>query len=367
MEKCEGGDLFSQILKINSINELKIAKILKQLFTAINYLHNKHIVHRDIKPANILFERESDIDNIKLIDFGVAEYFEGKKVMQEPVGTLYYISPEVLDENYDEKCDLWSCGVIAYMLLCGYPPFDGENDHEIIANIKKSHIKYPDEVWVKYSSYAKDFVMKLLCIPCMRMTAKQALNHPFLNQEHPHIENSQACISALKSLKSFQFHNKLKEAVNTYIASQCLSIHDTKELKSLFKDIDTNNDGLISKEELIEYYNMYMGQDYSIEEIEKIFDAVDSDRSGFVDYTEFIKAAINEKVLQNNIFLRQAFDKFDVDNSGKISAEELKKVLENGEKGYNDDIWKEIVKQADRNNDGEIDFQEFADMVINNK
>lgn len=136
-EFCSGGELFDRIQKINCFTEKDAAKYIKQLLSAITYLHERNIVHRDLKAENLLFENENEDANMKLIDFGVSsEILKGAK-LKETLGTPYYIAPEVLLQSYDEKCDVWSCGVILYILLCGYPPFNGADDNEILENVKK--------------------------------------------------------------------------------------------------------------------------------------------------------------------------------------------------------------------------------------
>lgn len=139
-EYCAGGELFDRIQKANNFNEKMAAKYIKQLLSAIAYLHARNIVHRDLKAENLLFESDADDANLKLIDFGVSsECFKGNK-LKETLGTPYYIAPEVLLQSYDEKCDIWSCGIILYILLCGYPPFNGDNDNEIIDSVKKADL-----------------------------------------------------------------------------------------------------------------------------------------------------------------------------------------------------------------------------------
>ena len=129
-ELCEGGELFDQIVDKGSFSEIEAAWVMKQLMSAINYIHTNNIVHRDLKPENILLDTKKN-NIIKIIDWGTARFFEKNKKMNKVSGTPYYIAPEVLFEKYDEKCDVWSCGVIMYILLCGYPPFNGETDTEI--------------------------------------------------------------------------------------------------------------------------------------------------------------------------------------------------------------------------------------------
>lgn len=142
IEYCSGGELFDRIQKINCFSEREAAKYIKQLLSAIAYLHGKNIVHRDLKAENLLFENDSDEANMKLIDFGVScSAVKGKK-LKETLGTPYYIAPEVLLQNYDEKCDVWSCGVILYILLCGYPPFNGDDDNEILDSVKKGEFAF---------------------------------------------------------------------------------------------------------------------------------------------------------------------------------------------------------------------------------
>lgn len=143
-EYIDGGELFDEIQKQGTISEQMAAHIMQQLLSAILYCHKRGIVHRDLKPENILIEKNSNGSeiNIKVIDFGTAKAFSACTVMRQTIGTAYYIAPEVLNHNYNEKCDIWSCGVILYILLSGYPPFNGRDDQEIIAAVRKIKFNY---------------------------------------------------------------------------------------------------------------------------------------------------------------------------------------------------------------------------------
>lgn len=142
-EFCAGGELFDKITKKGKFNEREAANILKQMLSTVLYCHSNNIVHRDLKPENILLDDKSDDTVIKIIDWGGARYFIHGKKMTTVSGTPYYIAPEVLKEKYDEKCDIWSCGVILYILLSGYPPFNGINDMEIMKAVKKGRYNFP--------------------------------------------------------------------------------------------------------------------------------------------------------------------------------------------------------------------------------
>ena len=125
---CNGGELFDKIAEEQYFSETDAAKIIKQILSAVNYCHQRNIVHRDLKPENLLLNRDAEDPKITIIDFGTSGIFDPSQKMQQKYGTPYYIAPEVLNNSYDEKCDLWSIGVILYILLCGYPPFNGAND-----------------------------------------------------------------------------------------------------------------------------------------------------------------------------------------------------------------------------------------------
>jgi calcium-dependent protein kinase len=179
-ELCEGGELFDQIVEKGSLNENEAAWVMKQLMSAINYVHTSNIVHRDLKPENILLDTKKN-NIIKIIDWGTARFFEKNKKMNKVSGTPYYIAPEVLFEKYDEKCDIWSCGVIMYILLCGYPPFNGETDNEILSKIKTGKFVFPEEEWDNISDEAKDLITKILEFdPSKRFSASDCLNHIWL-------------------------------------------------------------------------------------------------------------------------------------------------------------------------------------------
>ena len=128
----------------------------------VSYMHDKNVVHRDLKPENILLEQNKDFDQIKIIDFGTSLIFDPSKTLDEKLGTPYYIAPEVLNKKYNQKCDIWSCGVITYIVLSGIPPFNGANDQDIMKKVRAGKFSFSDACWSQISDKAKDFISKLL-------------------------------------------------------------------------------------------------------------------------------------------------------------------------------------------------------------
>lgn len=197
-ELCTGGELFDKIVEKSSsgqgcFSEEEAARTLHQILSAVSYLHERNIVHRDIKPENILFETNEENSPIKLIDFGLArKHRRGDAPMTTIVGTPYYLAPDLLRKSYTKACDLWSVGVIAYILLCGYPPFNGANNKEVYQSVQRGIYYFPNAEWKHVSSSARDFVMRLLQTdPRRRMTAAQALSHPWIVH---HMQNSSITI-----------------------------------------------------------------------------------------------------------------------------------------------------------------------------
>jgi calcium-dependent protein kinase len=364
MELCNGGELFDEILNKQSFSESVAATIIYQLISAVAYMHSKKIVHRDLKPENILLEEKGDVMDIKLIDFGAAVKVHPGNFIKGPIGTAYYIAPEVIKGSYNEKCDLWSSGVILFILLAGYPPFDGHNDEEILEKIKKLTPNFSNDVWQEISSDAQDIVKKLLTPAANRLSASEALKHKWFNNRIKEKSLQKEVVHhTITNLMQFHKSSKLREAVNTFIATQCLSVAETKDLSRVFKEMDINGDGKISKDELVVYFSREMGPDAANEEVVKIFAEIDSDNNGFVDFSEFLKASLDGKALNNKQNLKRAFDLFDKDQSGSISAAELKKVLAGGNL-CEDEVWNQLVREVDQNMNGVIDFDEFENMIL---
>lgn len=161
LEFCEGGELFEWITK-GKYTEEDAKNLVMKILKAIKHLHDKDICHRDIKPENLLYKKPSIDSEIKLIDFGLSRFLKGDEKLKNKVGTPYYVAPEVLAGSYDKRCDMWSIGVITYILLCGYPPFHGNGNQEIFNKIKKLNYHFYVEDWEDISLNAKDFISKLL-------------------------------------------------------------------------------------------------------------------------------------------------------------------------------------------------------------
>ena len=190
-DQCTGGELYDKIIQNSQkgdsdapcFTEEEAARIIYQILDAVSYMHDRDIVHRDIKPENILFKSADEDSPIQIIDFGLSrKHFETiEKPMSSPVGSPYYVAPEVLQKKYDKLCDLRSVGIIVYILLCGYPPMNGTDDAAVLATIREGLYSFPFKDWHRTSRDSRDLIRSLLQKdPCRRLTARQAMHHPWI-------------------------------------------------------------------------------------------------------------------------------------------------------------------------------------------
>lgn len=374
-EHLTGGELFDKITDeefFEEFTESDAANIMEQLFSSINYLHSNDVVHRDLKPENLLLEKTVGTEalggkekfKIKIIDFGTATIYKKGQTLEERYGTPYYIAPEVLRENYNEKCDIWSLGVIMYVLLCGYPPFNGNTDKEIINAVKLGKYTLDEAEWDEISQEAKDLIRKTLTLDHKKRTsATDALRHPWFKEYalKEKIEKSIAT-KALTNLKNFNANIKLKQATLTFIVSQLVSKEEVENMEKIFMDMDENGDGMLSKDEIMNGYEKHFGEIIEQEEVDKMFDAIDTDGNGTIDYSEFLMATISEQQLLSKEKLKAAFNMFDKDGSGTIDKQEIKDVL-GADGGMDEQQLEKIIREVDEDDDGEISFEEFENMM----
>lgn len=213
MELVTGGELFDRIVEKGSYTEKDASHLIRQVLEAVAYMHDKGVVHRDLKPENLLFFSPDDDSKIMISDFGLSK-MEGAKEMATACGTPGYVAPEVLAQiKYDNKVDCWSIGVIAYILLCGYPPFYDENDSELFKQILKAHYEFDSPFWDEISDSAKDFIRHLMCKdPAARYSCKDAIAHPWISGNDALDKNIHASVKE-QMLKTFA-KTKWKRAFN---------------------------------------------------------------------------------------------------------------------------------------------------------
>ena len=364
-EYCKGGELFDVISQKGSFTEKEASIIMKQLMSAICYSHQNGIVHRDLKPENILMDNDSDDLTIKLIDWGCAKTLKKKEKLHEADGTSYYIAPEVLRGEYDEKCDIWACGVIFYILLCGYPPFNGDNDEEIFEAVLKGEFEFPDEEWKSVSEAAKVLIQKMLTKnPKKRISALESLQDIFFKKNEDKTQgDKQLAKSVLGNMKKFKKNRKLEQATIAFIINQFILKDERAELEKQFKEWDLNGDGVLSRDEIIKGYKKTYGK-VDENEIDNMIKSIDLDGNGVIDYNEFLACSMSKEKILREENLELCFKAFDLDNSGKISLDEIFALFKRGSKHNEDlDVFKEMLNNADENGDGEISLDEFKEIM----
>ena len=382
-ELCTGGELLRKI-QTTQLKEKDIAKIFNQIMSAVAYCHEKGIVHRDLKLENILFASESPDSPVKIIDFGFSVLLGkneinkdkdnennlkkyGFKRMKSKVGTLYYISPEIIKGNYDEKCDIWACGVILYILLCGYPPFNGSSDKEVYNIITQVKYDFNQPMWKNVSKYAKELIKNMLTLAKNRYTAKQVLSSKWLEIK---LKDSDENIYYLdyKHISRYKHYNKFKQAILTFIASR-LNSDESKKIRNIFYNIDENKKGFITYEDFIKYIINECNIDELVDdeqELKKAFQSVDSDHNNKIDYTEFLAANLDEKIFLKQEKLKEAFRTFDINDTGAIKKEDIIRVLKLENFEDKNIIANSIIEENDYDKDGKINFNDFMMIMKNN-
>ena len=364
-EYLSGGELFDYFIHLGRITEQEAATIMRQVLSAISHCHQNGVVHRDLKPENLMLEKpysESQEITIKIIDFGASSLLGPEGHLEKVTGTSLYIAPEVLERNYNEKCDVWSCGVILYMLLAGFPPFTGHSVHEILANVRKTKVSFKHSAFQAVSKQAKNLIKRMLTKNATeRISSKEALHDVWI--ENYRSSATEAITMPLDNLRQFHAGIKLQKAVMAFIASQMLNPSQTASIKATFEILDLDGDGRLSKQELLTAYSHVTTEAEAIFIVESLMKEVDSDKNGFIDYTEFLTAEANAKLLLTMGNIRAVFQTFDKDQSGKISVAELKAALDSSG-SLNNTLWTTLIHEADRNSDGEIDQEEFLSLML---
>jgi calcium-dependent protein kinase len=349
-ELCEGGELYASLQDKQVYADREAAEVARQMLQVLCHLHARSIVHRDLKLENFLYQSKNPHDQmrkylteieenngriehaeapqLKLIDFGFARYWDPSTLMLTSCGSAEYVSPDVLcGEGYTDKCDLWSIGVIVWMLLTGYPPFHGDR-RKMMGKIKEGRPDWSHQGrWKLVPDEARDFVKRLLVKdPDERSDAQTALRHPWLIHRTPKVELSHQCgSSALSAIRRYAEGSKLRRAALQFLVQQ-LDAKETRELRRLFFSLDRNSTGWITAQELNNALQLF-NQSNNRDDQEDFFAAVCANCDQRIYYSDFLAATIDVSETSHKAALQRTFAHLDVDQSGSIGIADLRSTV----------------------------------------
>lgn len=362
MELCEGGELFDRIVARGHYTERAAAAVTKTIVEVVQVCHKHGVMHRDLKPENFLFGNKKETAPLKAIDFGLSVFFKPGERFTEIVGSPYYMAPEVLKRNYGPEVDVWSAGVILYILLCGVPPFWAETEQGVAQAIIRSVLDFKRDPWPKVSDNAKDLVKKMLDPdPRRRLTAQEVLDHPWL-QNAKKAPNVSLGETVRARLKQFSVMNKLKKRALRVIAEH-LSVEEVAGIKEGFNLMDTSSRGRINMDELRAGLHK-LGHQIPEADVHILMEAGDVDKDGYLDYGEFVAISVHlRKMGSDDEHLHKAFEFFDKNQSGYIEMDELSHCLADDIEENNEEVVEAIMHDVDTDKDGRISYDEFAAMM----
>ncbi|KAH9672990.1 calcium-dependent protein kinase 13 [Citrus sinensis] len=434
MELCEGGELFDRIVARGHYTERAAAAVTRTIVEVVQLCHKHGVIHRDLKPENFLFANKKENSPLKAIDFGLSIFFKpgaragiwkcgkvsiGSSVsattpvqviflhpstgtgivdlvlvgyiylaqshsciivhhiiencerFSEIVGSPYYMAPEVLKRNYGPEIDIWSAGVILYILLCGVPPFWAESEQGVAQAILRGLIDFKRDPWPNVSESAKSLHFENH-IPACSTTVSLDLHLYevtcaiviWFDIEHPWLQNAKKAPNVplgdvvRSRLKQFSMMNRFKRKALRVIA-EFLSVEEVEDIKEMFKKIDSDNDGVVSTDELKAGLRNF-GSQLAESEVQMLIEAfglpmdpthvVDTNGKGTLDYGEFLAVLLHLRRMANDEHLHKAFSYFDKDGNGYIEPNELRDALmEDG--------------ADDCTDDGLISYDEFVAMM----
>nr|XP_010934207.1 calcium-dependent protein kinase 18 [Elaeis guineensis]XP_029123194.1 calcium-dependent protein kinase 18 [Elaeis guineensis] len=364
MELCEGGELLDRILakKDSRYTEKDAAIVVRQMLKVAAECHLHGLVHRDMKPENFLFKSTKEDSPLKATDFGLSDFIKPGKRFHDIVGSAYYVAPEVLKRRSGPESDVWSIGVITYILLCGRRPFWDKTEDGILKEVLKNKPDFRRKPWPSISNSAKDFVKKLLVKdPSARLTAAQALSHPWV-REGGDASEIPLDISVLNNMRQFVKYSRFKQFALRALAS-ALNEDELAALHDQFDAIDVDKNGAISLEEMRHALEKDRPWRLKGPHVLEILQAIDSNTDGLVDFSEFVAATMHVHQLVEHdtekwqTVSQSAFDKFDVDGDGYITPEELQ--MRTGLRGSMDPL----LEEADIDKDGKISLDEFRRLL----
>ncbi|KAI3449972.1 hypothetical protein Pfo_006637 [Paulownia fortunei] len=361
MELCEGGELFDRIVARGHYTERAAALVMRTIVEVVQMCHQQGVMHRDLKPENFLFANKKETSTLKAIDFGLSVFFKPGERFNEIVGSPYYMAPEVLRRNYGPEVDVWSAGVILYILLCGVPPFWAETEQGVAQAIIRSVIDFKRDPWPKVSDSAKDLVKKMLDPdPSRRLTARQVLDHSWLQniKKAPNVSLGE---TVKARLKQFSVMNKLKKRALRVVAEH-LSVEEVAGIKEAFDMMDSEKRGKINLEEF-KIGLQKLGHQIPDTEIQILMEAADVDGDGTLNYGEFVAVSVHLRKMANDEHLHKAFAFFDRNGSGYIEIEELRDALSDEDGGNSEEVVNAIMHDVDTDKDGRISYEEFAAMM----
>jgi calcium-dependent protein kinase len=364
MECLEGGELYERVVQKGKLPERESVEAVRQMLLVLAYLHGRGIVHRDVKLENFLFD-EPNGNHLKLVDFGLSAFYQaGDAQLQTKCGTIDYVAPEVLKGGYTESCDMWSLGVVAFILLSGGMPFNGKHG-DARRKIMQGSYCMREEKWAPVSHQGRNFVRSLLDMdPNRRLTAQAALMHPWIASSG----NAGGSIesSIVESLRAFPFLPRFRR-LSLSVLPWSLSRNDHSQLREAFLAMDTRCRGVITSDELRTALVDQFGAEEH--EVAGVLASVQSLRGGNcssvdcnseIRYSEFLAAMAPSKVALNDDLLQASFRRFDECGSGRIAPHDLRRVVGNSFDGMDvDALMYEVSYMKDRS----ISYPEFVDLI----
>ena len=383
LELANGGEVFDRICDRGTYSERDAAALVRQVAQALQHMHSAHVVHRDLKPENLLHVSDEDEAPVKVADFGLSDFFgDGRPPLRATVGTVAYMAPEVVSRSeYGSAVDLWSLGVVLYILLAGYHPFDPygtADDKALLRNIRAGRWDFGDASWSDVSDDAKRVVTALLArSPAQRPTAEQLLRMDWVRGDTASDTSLAASAEGLKRFNEARRVWRAAAAAAALVArakpgeaaaaptgggggAAGLSAEAVEELRVAFGAFDRNGSGVIEADELrVAMQRMGMGAADAAAAMRR----VDADADGTITFGEFC-AAMAPVYSNNRQMLRRAFDTFDADGSGYIDRQELASMLSKlGIAPGSDQLLEATFRAADTNGDGKVSYEEFVAML----